>query len=350
MLFVRNFSVLMFFLQMTHTPRRYATYHGTSSALIRSSCQTEAGVLPSFRINMHMKSNLSLTLPLFLFCTSIFGLIASASADTPPEPVGYDREKDVVYGYKDGMGLLIDVLTPLNQQNGSGILVIHSGGLISNPHTAFRSKTWQERKQVEAELLRRGFVLFIAKHSSAPKYSLPEIRVDMPRAVRFIRHNASRFKINGDRIGVMGGSSGGCLALLLGTEAKVPQPEKIDEIDLESSRVQAVVAYYPVTDFTTWGSGLTLEGHDEEQQETLNAECSPVTHVGKDSAPTLLIHGDLDRGVPIQQSEVFRSRMKAAGAICELKVATGKGHGWRPPVENEVELVFGWFNKWLLSE
>lgn len=298
---------------------------------------------------MKMKSSLSVTLPLFLFFTLKFGVIVSASADTPPKRVEYDREMDVVYGYKDGMGLLIDVLTPRNQQNGSGILVIHSGGLISNPQ-AFRSEDWQERKQVEAELLRRGYVLFIAKHSSAPKYSLSEIRMDMPRAVRFIRHNASRFKIDGDRIGVMGGSSGGCLALLLGTEAKVPQLKKTDEIDLESSRVQAVVAYYPVTDFRTWGSGLTLEDQDEEQQKLLNTEYSPVAHVGKDSAPTLLIHGDLDRGVPIQQSEVFRNRMKAAGAICELKVATGKGHGWRPPIEKEVEWVFGWFDKWLLSE
>jgi acetyl esterase/lipase len=251
------------------------------------------------------------------------------------------------------------------------VVVIASGALISSP-TNLRGTNWQERRPALAALLGRGYVLFVAKHGSQPKYTLPEIDQDMPRAVRFIRHHASRFGIDPNRIGVTGGSSGGQLALHLATAAPGPNPMADDEVDRESSRVQAVVAYFPATDLVNCGApGTLIEEHlnlgapfdfkkwdaerrvfakidDPKERRAIFVDCSPITHVSPDDPPTLLLHGDKDEAVPIQQSKVFLKRMEEVGAECKLIEAPGKGHGWSPPVENELAEVVGWFDRWLL--
>jgi len=128
-----------------------------------------------------------------------------AAQDTTP--VEHDRQMGMVCGYKDGMGLVMDVLTLKQDRHGAGILVIVSGRLISN-RTLYGGEKWQEKKPVVAELLRHGHVLFIAKPGGAPKYTLPEITQDMPRAVRFLRHHAARSGIDANQIGVTGATSG----------------------------------------------------------------------------------------------------------------------------------------------
>ena len=298
--------------------------------------------------------------------------VRSRAADQAPPAVPHDRQMDVVYGYKDGMGLLMDVLTPRTRPNGAGVVVIASGALISSP-TNLRSPNWQEKRPVLAALLGRGYVLFVAKHGSQPRYTLPDIDQDMPRAVRFIRHHASRFGIDPRRIGVTGGSSGGQLALHLATSAPGPNTEAPDELDRESSRVQAVAAYFPATDLVNFGApGTLIEEHlklgapfdfkdwnnerrvftkidDPRKRRAIFVDCSPITHVSRDDPPTLLLHGDQDPTVPIQQSRVFLRRMQDTGAVCRLIEFPGKWHGWDSPAEGELEAITGWFDRWLLA-
>ena len=50
--------------------------------------------------------------------------------------------------------------------------------------------------------------------------------------------------------------------------------------------------------------------------------------VSADDAPTLIVHGDKDKLVPIQQAEVMVARLKKAGVAAELVVKKGGGHGW----------------------
>jgi acetyl esterase/lipase len=80
------------------------------------------------------------------------------------------------------------------------------------------------------------------------------IVADMRRAVRFIRQHAGEYGIDANRIGVLGGSAGGQLALLLGTTADSGDPSASDAVLRESSRVAAVVAYFPPTDLFRWGT------------------------------------------------------------------------------------------------
>jgi acetyl esterase/lipase len=297
----------------------------------------------------------------------LFVGIASAAA--------YDHEQDVVYGYKDGMALVMDVFTPTDvEKNGASVVWIVSGGMHSDPRQMRREEV-PGRMQA---LLDGGYVVFAASHGSQPKFSLPEIQHDMPRAVRFIRHNADRFGIHDDRIGVMGFSSGGQLTLQLTTEALGAQSGEDDPVDNESSRVQAAVAYFPGTDmvnfgkedttivehfssvgegglgpfnFTKWDDemGAFLRVSDREERLAIFAACSPIAHVTDDDPPVLLIHGDKDRIVPIQQSESFLARMQSAGATCELMVVPGKGHGWGRPLDGELDRLKGWFDTHLLG-
>ena len=80
------------------------------------------------------------------------------------------------------------------------------------------------------------------------------IVADVRRAVRFIRQHAGEYGVDPNRIGVFGGSAGGQLALLLGTTADSGDPSASDAVLRESSRVAAVVAYFPPTDLSRWAT------------------------------------------------------------------------------------------------
>lgn len=77
---------------------------------------------------------------------------------------------------------------------------------------------------------------------------------------------------------------------------------------------------------------------------------SPLSHVSEDDPPILLIHGDQDNVVPIQQSKLMASRLAEVGVTFKLLTMKGQGHGWNAPLENETEEVLGWFDKNLNKE
>lgn len=304
---------------------------------------------------------------LFAVWTIQIGLSTTAAA------AEYDHEKDVVYGYKDGMALVMDVFTPVGQLNGAGVIQVVAGGMMSSPRWSHEAA---KRRSVQA-LLEKGYVVFAVAHSSQPKYSADEIGPDMSRAVRFIRHHAERFYIHPQRIGITGGSSGGQVSLYAATAPPPPNPEAEDPVDRESSEIQAVVVFFPGTDMANFGSpGTTIVQHfhsldyridaafdfhrwdnetkrfervtDPELRLEIFRQNSPISHVNAGDPPVLLFHGDQDKTVPIQQSRIFVSRLKEVGIPHKLIVAEGKGHGWELPLENQFEEITGWFDQYLL--
>lgn len=285
----------------------------------------------------------------------------------------FDHQQDVVYGYKDGLALVMDVLEP-TKRNGAGIIWVVSGGMNSGIDQVRNGIPDRIRALVD-----NGYVVFAAMHGSQPKYTVTEIQRDMPRAVRFIRHNAKRFRIDGNRIGAIGFSSGGQLTLHLATSALGKQRRAWDPVDNLPSRIQAAVAYFPGTDLVNFGTPNKLItehfaelGHkagaafefqawndplkkferinDAQTRQKLFGLCSPITHLSKDDPPMLLIHGDKDELVPLQQSQSFVERAKEVGATAELRVMEGKGHGWRPPTDDETNRFVAWFDQHLLGD
>jgi acetyl esterase/lipase len=292
--------------------------------------------------------------------------IASLSAASSPP---HTRQEDVIYGRKFGTALTMDVFTPKKDANGAAIIFAVSGGWFS----AHETIDFSFFKPFVIELVQRGYTVFAVVHGSQPKFTIPEILEDMHRAVRYIRHHAKDFHIDPERIGITGGSAGGHLSLMQGTAGKVGDPKAKDPVDRGSSRVQAVACFFPPTDFLNYGkegevalgTGILKDFRppfdfreqdpktksfvvitDEKKRQAIGREISPVYHVSKDSAPALIIHGDADKLVPIQQAEIIIARFKAAGVPAELVVKPGAKHGW-PGMEKDMKTIADWFDKHL---
>ena len=291
------------------------------------------------------------------------------------EGVEFTRTEDVIYGRKYGTALTMDVITP-EKQNGRGVIFAVSGGWFSSHDNIGKAIN----RGLFQELLKRGYVVFGVVHGSQPKFTVPEIREDMHRAVRFIRHHASRYKIDPKKLGMFGGSAGGHLTLMQGTDGQAGDSSAKDPVDRESSEVQAIVSYFPPTDFLNYGKegqhfdklvrGLMLgrnpylaaldfrrfdkqkqlivKVEDEAEIKRLLKESSPIAHVTKDDAPVLIIHGDADLLVPIQQAKRILKKYKEAGVESELLVMPGKNHGWKAE-PYELKRFGDWFDKYLLG-
>jgi acetyl esterase/lipase len=286
---------------------------------------------------------------------------AARAADEAP----YTRTEDVVYGHKDGMALTMDVLTPKKDPNGAAFIWAVSGGWFSK-HDAINPAFL-------AELPRRGYTVFAVEHGSQPRYTIPEILDDMNRAVRFIRSHARVYHIDPDRIGMAGGSAGGHLSLMQGVSGAPGDPKAKDPLDRESTRVQAVACFFPPTDFLNYGEpgNVALGGgilvafkaafafHDIDPKTQalvpvtdvarildIGKKISPIYHVSADTPPTLIIHGDADRIVPIQQAKTFIEKLKAADVPADLVVKKGADHGWGD-IGNDMTTIADWFDKYL---
>ena len=254
---------------------------------------------------------------------------------------------DVVYGHKVGMALTMDVFQP-RQANGAGILFMVSGGWYSK---------WTPPEQMAPifrPLLDRGFTLFAVRHGSSPKFLVPEIVEDVRRCVRFVRHHAERFQVDPERLGVTGGSAGGHLALVLATMADNGNPDATEELLRTSSRVAAVVAIFPPTDlqpFAEPGSPLRERFPALQFDPNRIPEVSPLYHVTPDDPPTLLIHGDQDKLVPIWHSEKLHDAMAKQGVVSQIVVISGAAHGFHGAhARRASNAQVAWFQKHLAQK
>ncbi len=87
---------------------------------------------------------------------------------------------------------------------------------------------------------------------------------------------------------------------------------------------------------------------DEAKIVEIGREISPVTHVTPDDPPTVIIHGDADKLVPIQQAQIIVDKLKAAGVPAEVVVREGQAHGW-PNLPADMVIIADWFDKYLAA-
>jgi acetyl esterase/lipase len=287
-------------------------------------------------------------------------LLAVASAGLavaePPRMTG-----DVIYGHKDGMALVFHVYRP-PEANGAGVIQIVSGGYFS---------PWQApeaRLGTAQPFLKHRFTVFTVFHGSNPKYNVVEIVEDVRRAVRFIRLHAADFGVEQERIGVMGGSAGGHLALVLATTGDDGDAAAQDPVLRASSRVAAAVAIAPPVDLrdpdkilqrALERGGIDQGGVDRLKpalnfDPALAATISPVLHVTPDDAPTLLIHGDADQLVPFDNSQRIYAEFQEKHVPSELIVLAGVGHGPQAAAhlvefQRAIDRGVAWFDKHLAA-
>lgn len=299
------------------------------------------------------------------------GLMILGQTETPPaaKPSSPVRERDLIYGRKFGMALTMDRFAPIGPSNGKAVLFAVSGGWFSS------SDSINGLAPAFSRFCKRGYTVLAVVHGSQPRFTIPEAIDDMHLATRYIRHRAKDWNIDPDKLAISGGSAGGHLSLMMGVSHKPGDPKASDPVLRKPSGVQAVACFYPPTDFLNWGEagrkqlgrgstaipGITApfrfveyrpgprdyqEVTKPEQLEKIGMEISPVSHIGPDTAPTMIIHGDADLLVPIQQAIVFEEAMKKANRPMKLIRRPGAAHGW-PKLDEDIELFADWFDEQL---
>jgi acetyl esterase/lipase len=269
------------------------------------------------------------------------------------------------------MALTLDVFQPAALStdagrvggNGCGLVFLVNGGWQSSKATPMMVTI---RPDDYRPFLERGYTVFAVVTSSQPKFAIPEIVADVHRAVRFVRSNAAKYGVRPNRLGIMGSSSGGHLVLSIATQGGPGRADALDPVERESSAVQAATCFFPPTDFLNYGgpgicgvaagplaplrAAFGPRALDPRERLKLGREISPIYFVTAHLPPTLVIHGDADPVVPLQQSTTFVQRAKAAGATnVQLLVRPGKGHGWGDfwRSSEDITAFADWFDRYL---
>ena len=258
------------------------------------------------------------------------------TSDQAPD-AAVTTEENVQYGPESLPQLKLDVYQPANRgaKPSAAIILIHGGGW-----TAFDKSTMRDMGRF---LARFGFVAFSIDYRlfQGAQNRWPTQLDDAQRAVRWVRANAARYRINPDAVGVFGHSAGAQMAALLGMEDTRDNSDPA--LAKYSSRVQAVVDQSGPTDFTTERDSAGMEGAWRD--------ASPVFHVAKDNAPFLIVQGTKDEDVPLAQAEELCAKLQAANVPVSF-VKVDDGHTFQTPEARRQLAIqsLAFFNRYLVPK
>jgi len=292
-----------------------------------------------------------------------------ATAQKQADANTYPQE-ELVYGRKDGMGLLMTQLKPKIRSNGKAIISVQAGSWFSNFGMVERSVYYKR------QYLDKGYNVFMVVLGSQPRYAIPDQVDDLKRAVRYIRYNAKQLGIDPDHIGIEGASAGGHLSLIIATADEKINTNASDPVDRVSSRVQAAAVLFPPTDFFNWGlpGAATINQREIQKQlkvygafdfrvlnnstitydpvtdtaarNKIGKDISPIYAVSSDDPPIFIIHGDADLTVPVQQSQTFVAKLKEAAVTNNFVIKKGGRHN-PDDMQPELNQFVDWFDKYL---
>lgn len=252
----------------------------------------------------------------------------------PPDPSAptpqIDFKNDVVYGVVEGIQLKLDIAkpSPCKDQKVPLAVFVHGGGWKGGDKGGAFSRSDSKM------LFQLGFAVASINYRLSPQFHFPAHINDCKLAIRFLRKNAEQFGIDPNRIAIWGSSAGGHLVLLMGT---ADSDDGLEGSGLEniSSKVVAVVDHFGPSDLTK----ATQAGHPTVTEFLgcdpyfcldIAIKASPVSYVTSDDPPILLIHGDKDKVVAYNQSEIMAEKLRLAGNSCALIKVKNAGHGFTP--------------------
>ena len=242
--------------------------------------------------------------------------------------------RDIVYGHKDGMALVMDIYQPEGPANGAGVAEIISGGFVST----LEMQGYHE--PIITQFLDAGFTIFAVRHGSSPRYKVPDAYRDVTQAIEFIGAHAQEYGVDPRRVGVFGASAGGILALLASLAETT--------LDGEARRFRpaAVVAYRVLVGEMPPPTPDQSSAVDYERLPGLDAKLSPLNHVSPNDPPVLLVHGDADELAPVTESERMHAALREAGVETKLVVLEGVAHESFRDMGADAEML-EWFQKYL---
>ena len=268
----------------------------------------------------------------------------SDSTAASPDQKGPDRQ-GVIFARVDGQPLKLDFYRAKQIDGPAPLIVWVHGG-------AWRRGS---RSSVPvADLAQRGFSIASVDYRLSTDAAFPAQIHDIKGAIRFLRARAEELQVDPERFVVAGSSAGGHLAALVGVSGGVPELEgAVGGNGGQSSAVQAVVSYYGASNLETILDQSTPHGlsvrvpalqlllrAQPDQDAELARLASPVQHVDPGDPPLLLIHGDQDPQMPINQSHELCGAYKEAAAEVRFHVVHGGAHGgqafYEPPMLDRV--------------
>jgi acetyl esterase/lipase len=238
--------------------------------------------------------------------------------------------QDVVYATAEGKGLALDVHLPANIAKPPLVVWVHGG--------AWNAGT---KAQYPKELVASGFAVASVDFRQTSEARFPANVHDIKAAIRFLRAKAGQYGYRNDRIAIAGASSGAHLAALVGvTNGDAALEGNVGDQLAASSSVQAIVSYFGASNLTTILAQSTPFGLDvrkpalerllgalPERAPDLAKQASPVFHVDRNDPPLLLLHGDQDPQMPINQSHELEGAYEKLGLEVDLDVLHGVAHG-----------------------
>lgn len=279
-----------------------------------------------------------MALILSFVCAAVF-----AQAPPPPRvPEGVRVLRDLEYARAGEKALLLDLYLPENAAGPLPLIIwIHGGGWSSGSKSGGPA----------IRLSGRGFAVASIDYRLSGEAVFPAQIEDCKAAVRWLRANSGKYNLDPRRFAAWGGSAGGHLVALLGTSGGVKELEgTIGNLE-QSSRVQAVVDFFGPTDLLQMDAQAARNPavpskikHDDpkspesrliggpiQQNQERAAAANPITYVSRDDPPFLIMHGDRDPLVPLEQSRILYDALRAGGVEATFHVVKGGGHGFSGP-------------------
>lgn len=168
---------------------------------------------------------------------------------------------------------------------------------------------------------KRGIVCFLVEYRvwSTHRASIFDCIADAKSAIRYLKENAQKYKVDKDQIIAVGGSSGGHLAAATAMTEGYDDPN--DDLSV-SSKPNALILYNPVIDLGP--SDTEVFGWIGEKYKDL----SPLHNIKPKTPPTVMFYGTEDGGISMEASAYFCAAMRAVGSRCDLFLYEGQEHGF----------------------
>lgn len=232
---------------------------------------------------------------------------------------GMEVRNDIEYSRVSGEALTMDAHIPQGTGPFAGVILVHGGGWSAGDKQAAFVKP------LFPVLDGSGLAWFSIDYRLSPKYRHPAAAEDVEQAVRYIKNHAREFRIDPNRLALMGESAGGHLVALVSVRH---QPD---------TAVAAVVPFYGAFDLEALvaSKGQVSRGFTDflgisdlsDKSRAVLREASATTYVKRGLPAFLLIHGTADQAVPYDQSVQFCAKLKAAGNICDFYTVQDGIHG-----------------------
>jgi len=236
------------------------------------------------------------------------------------------------------------------------MVMIHGGAWVKG------TKLYENKVWICKIVANNGYVVFSIDYRLVPEVSLKQQAEDAMAAVIWVKSHAREYGGDPERVGVMGGSAGGHLALLVAWASNDPYFHPTGYQGPLNSSVKVAAVYYPVVDVDETlrvnGKGLGPLAHllfyrrVGQPYHEMDQHLSPIHHLNKDCVPTMFLTGDADELGLYPQSVAAVDKLKSLGVDAELYTAHGMKHGftwnwWDPEAIGSTVALVKFVDKYL---